>query len=145
MAAKCESTALKSAKSNSDEKCETKDKKLGINSAQNSPVVLCKKKTFGAPQEGLGAILIRAFFKTLVDLKTKPGKIIFINEGVHLPCFDEQIIDYCNQLAAMGVEVLSCGTCLDYFKLLGQLKAGRVSNMYEIAGSLLEAGNVVEP
>jgi tRNA 2-thiouridine synthesizing protein A len=109
------------------------------------PVVLCRRQTFGAESGQLGGILIRAFFKTLLDLDVKPGKVIFVNEGVFLPCRDEQVIEYCRKLADLGVEVLSCGTCLDYFKLIGAVKVGRVGNMYDIAGALLAAGHVVEP
>ena len=109
------------------------------------PVVLCTRATFGAPSGELGTILIRAFFKTLGDVEPKPSRIIFINEGVKLACFDEAIIDYCQKLAEGGVEIVSCGTCLDYFSVLNQLKVGRVGNMYDIASALLEAGHVVEP
>jgi tRNA 2-thiouridine synthesizing protein A len=113
--------------------------------AKRPPVVLCRHQTFGPASGTLGALLIRAFFKTLLDLETKPAKIIFINEGVDLPCHDEAIIDYCRKLIEQGCEVMSCGTCLDYFKLLDQLQVGRVGNMYDIAGALLDAGHVVEP
>jgi len=81
----------------------------------------------------------------LLDLDTQPGAVLFVNEGVNLPCFDEQIIEHCGRLQERGVEVISCGTCLDYFHLLGKLRVGRVGNMYDIAGALLEAGHVVEP
>lgn len=110
-----------------------------------APVVLCTTAHFGGPSGELGTILIRAFFKTLLDLDTKPSTILFVNEGVNLACFDEPVIDYCRQLEGQGVEVISCGTCLDYFDLLGKQQVGRVGNMYDIAGALLEAGHVVEP
>jgi len=71
--------------------------------------------------------------------------VIFVNEGVDLPCFDEQIIDDCRRLEELGAEIMSCGTCLDYFDLLGKQQVGHVGNMYDIAASLLEAGHVVEP
>jgi selenium metabolism protein YedF len=113
--------------------------------AARAAVVLCAKKTLGAPNGELGGILIRAFFKTLVDLDNQPEAVIFINEGVHLPCADEAIVEHCRALAERGVEIVSCGTCLDYFHLLDQLKVGRVGNMYDIADTLLRAGAVVAP
>ncbi len=114
-------------------------------SAARPPVVLCRSTTFGAPSGELGTLLIRAFFKTLGDVRPRPSHLIFINEGVKLACYDEAVIEYSNRLAAAGVEVLSCGTCLDYFGLKEQLKAGRIGNMFDIASALLAAGNVVEP
>jgi selenium metabolism protein YedF len=113
--------------------------------AASPPVVLCTRATFGAPSGELGTILIRAFFKTLLEVDRRPSRVIFINEGVKLACADEAVIDYCGKLAQGGVEVISCGTCLDYFGLLQQLKVGRVGNMFDIASALLEAGHVVEP
>ncbi|NLH49232.1 MAG: sulfurtransferase-like selenium metabolism protein YedF [Myxococcales bacterium] len=112
---------------------------------KKGPVVLVRRRTFGEPSGELGTILIRAFFKTLGDLEVLPEKIIFINEGVQLACHDEAVIEYCGKLAAAGVEIVSCGTCLDYFNLVSGLKVGRAGNMYDIAGALMEAAHVVEP
>ena len=41
----------------------------------------------------------------------------------------------------MGVEVLVCGTCLDYFGLKDKVAVGTVSNMYEILDSMLMASD----
>jgi hypothetical protein len=39
--------------------------------------------------------------------------------------------------------MLVCGTCLGYFELNDELVAGQVSNMYDIAETMLRAGKVV--
>ena len=44
-----------------------------------------------------------------------------------------------------GVELLACGTCLDFFHLKERLRAGKVSNMFEIASRLVAADRVVRP
>jgi len=49
------------------------------------------------------------------------------------------------QLEELGVEILSCGTCLDFFKIKERLRAGRVTNMYEILSSLTNASSVLRP
>jgi hypothetical protein len=41
-------------------------------------------------------------------------------------------------VADRGVEILACGTCLEFYKLTEALGVGRITNMYEIAGLLLE-------
>jgi len=109
------------------------------------PVVLCTRSTFGATSGDLGTILIRAFFKTLLNVDRKPAKILFVNEGVTLPCFDQQVIEYCRELAPQGCEIVRCGTCLDYLGHLNDLKVGRVGNMYDIASAMMDAGHLVEP
>jgi len=123
---------------------QTVGRAMPVAAPQNPPVILCLHATFGAPSGELGTLLIRAFFKTLPALEVLPGKIIFLNEGVNLLCFDEQVTESVRQMEQCGVDVLSCGTCLDYFHLLDKIRVGRVGNMYDIAGALLEAGHVVE-
>jgi peroxiredoxin family protein len=43
------------------------------------------------------------------------------------------------------MEILSCGTCLDFYGLKEKVKVGMVTNMYTIAQTLLEAERVVKP
>jgi hypothetical protein len=42
-----------------------------------------------------------------------------------------------------GTELVACGTCVDYFKLRGDLAAGRVSDMREIVATMSAAAKVV--
>ena len=48
-------------------------------------------------------------------------------------------------LEAEGVEILTCGTCLNYYGITEKLAVGGVTNMYVIAEKMLNAGNVVKP
>ena len=48
-------------------------------------------------------------------------------------------------LEAEGVEILTCGTCLNFYGLTEKLRIGTVTNMYVIAEKMLNAGNVVRP
>lgn len=43
----------------------------------------------------------------------------------------------------MGVEIYSCGTCLEYFGIKDKLKVGKVTNMYDTVENLLNADSVV--
>jgi selenium metabolism protein YedF len=99
----------------------------------------------GIGSEELGQILIRGFVKTIKDLKEKPGKLIFINGGVRLTTKDSKVLEDLEELETTGMEILSCGTCLDFFGLKEDLKVGRVSNMFEILSSLTEADRIVRP
>ena len=53
------------------------------------------------------------------------------------------MIEDLRELAAKGAEVLSCGTCLDYFGIKKKLMVGKVSNMYEIINSLAGAAKTI--
>ena len=48
-------------------------------------------------------------------------------------------------LEAQGVEILTCGTCLNFYGLTDQLAVGGVTNMYAIVEKLAGAGRVVKP
>ena len=47
-------------------------------------------------------------------------------------------------MRSQGIEVLACGTCLDYYGLKDQLAVGEISNMYTIAETMLGAGRIVQ-
>ena len=106
-------------------------------------VVFVKSEFLGTGEQQLGDILIKGFIKTLLEINPLPDKIIFMNSGVKLACKNDDVVNSLKKLKDNGVEILSCGTCLDYYNLTDQLKVGNVSNMYEIVESL-NNGNVLE-
>ncbi len=106
-------------------------------------VVYINSNLLGVGEEALGTILMRAFLKVLLDLKPVPSKLIFINSGVRLTCEGSEVLETIQALSAKGADVLSCGTCLDFYGLKERLKVGIVSNMYDIAQSLLEADRLI--
>ena len=88
---------------------------------------------------------MRSFLKTLLDLRPIPSKLIFINSGVQLTTEGSEVLETLKTLSEKRVEILSCGTCLDFYGLKTKLKVGIVSNMYDIAQSLLEADRLIRP
>ncbi len=107
-------------------------------------VLFVPSDCFGRGPAELGERLMGAFFHTLLDVEAKPETIIFVNSGVKLVVEGSRALDDLRALAAQGLEILACGACLGYFELSDKLAVGRVSNMYDIATALLEAGKVVE-
>ena len=107
-------------------------------------VIFIESDSIGRGSEELGRILMRSFFHTLGEAEFKPAKVIMVNGGVKLACEGSEVLEDLRQLAGRGAEILSCGTCLDFFGLKSQLKAGRISNMYEILSSLAQAGKVLK-
>jgi selenium metabolism protein YedF len=92
----------------------------------------------GAGDEQLGALLMRAFLYTLTEAEAVPARIILMNGGVRLAVEGSESLVNLRRLVERGVEVLACGTCLEFYQLKDALAVGRVSNMYEIAGLLLQ-------
>lgn len=91
----------------------------------------------------LGHILIRGFFHTLGEVEPLPDTLIFFNSGVKLVIEDSPVIEDLQVLDEEGVEILACGTCLEYYYLKDEVAVGVVSNMYTIAETLLQTGKVV--
>jgi selenium metabolism protein YedF len=108
-------------------------------------VVCVKKGQLGDGDADLGAILIKGFFATLSDVSQLPKSIIFVNEGIFLALKGSPVADSIKQLEAKGVEVLICGTCLDFHKKMNDIATGRISNMYDILERMTAAGKILYP
>jgi selenium metabolism protein YedF len=108
-------------------------------------VVYINSQFLGIGDEALGSVLMRSFLKTLLDLNPIPSQMIFINSGVQLTSGESEVLATLAQLLEKGVEILSCGTCLDFYGLKEKLRVGKVSNMFEIAESLLTADRLIRP
>jgi selenium metabolism protein YedF len=85
---------------------------------------------------------MRAFLYTLTESEALPARIILMNGGVKLAVEGSDSLINLRRLAERGVEILACGTCLEFYQLKDALAVGRVSNMYEIAGLLLQGRTV---
>lgn len=106
-------------------------------------VMLIGSDRLGDGPEELGRLLMKNFIITLIDLPEPPDRMLFLNTGVLLTSEGSEVIEALEALGNRGVEVLSCGVCLDYFKKKESLAAGTVTNMFTIAESLLTARSVV--
>jgi selenium metabolism protein YedF len=92
----------------------------------------------------LGNILVRAFFHTLGEVEPLPQTIVFFNSGVKLVAQGSHVLEDLCALSEQGIEILACGTCLEYYGLKDKLAVGEISNMYTIAETMLGAGRVVK-
>ncbi len=108
-------------------------------------VVYINSHVMGVGEETLGSFLMKAFLKTLLDLETIPNRLILINSGVQLASEGSKVLDSLIALSEKGVEILSCGSCLDFYGLKGKLKVGVVSNMFEIIQAMMEADRLIRP
>ena len=108
-------------------------------------VVYVSADRMGRGADELGGILIRAFLHTLNEVAPLPDTLVFVNTGVKLVTEGSPVLEDVQTLADQGVDVLACGTCLNYLELTDKVAIGTVSNMYDIAETLLAAGKVVTP
>lgn len=106
-------------------------------------LILVASSRFGDGPEELGRTLIRSYLKIQVEAETKPWRVIFLNSGIELTTDGSPVLDDLRALAAAGTEILSCGTCLDFYHRKEALRVGRVSNMREISESLRQASSLI--
>ncbi|SCX82003.1 sulfurtransferase-like selenium metabolism protein YedF [Alkaliphilus peptidifermentans] len=107
-------------------------------------VILVTNTCFGEGSEELGKILMKGYIYTLTESTPYPKAIIFLNSGVKLAIEGSEVLENLRKLEANGVEILSCGTCLDYYKIKDKLLVGGVSNMYTIVEKLNNAKNTIK-
>lgn len=105
--------------------------------------VLVGRDTLGAGDRALGTNLMRMFFYSLANSCDLPACVLFLNDGVKLPTLDDQMVEHLNALSGKGVEILVCGTCLNFYGLSEQLRVGTVSNMFDILSRMQGSGKVI--
>jgi len=108
-------------------------------------VVVVSSDEMGAGDAALGRILISGFFHALREAEPLPTTIVLYNGGAKLAVEGAEVLEDLQDLERRGVEILVCGTCLEYLHLRDHLAVGEVSNMYTILETLLAADHVVKP
>lgn len=106
-------------------------------------VVVINSDKMGQGDENLGVRLMGNFLKTLLNAEKKPQMLVLYNSGVKLAAKDSPVLETLQSLENLGVEIISCGTCVNFYGLVDLIQAGRVSNMQEIVGVLTEAENII--
>ena len=110
----------------------------------DSYIVVCSSNVMGAGSDELGTALMKSFIYTLTEAEKLPDTVIFYNGGVHLTCKDSPCLEDLKNLEAAGVEILSCGTCLNYYGKTDDLAVGSVTNMYVIVQRQQEATRIIK-
>lgn len=108
-------------------------------------VVVISSPKMGEGDEELGKTLMKGFLYALGQQERLPDTILFYNGGAALSCEGSPALEDLKSLEAQGVEILTCGTCLNYYHLAEKLQVGGVTNMYMIAEKMMEADSIVKP
>ena len=116
-----------------------------IPDARTDTVVVIASDKMGEGAEELGKTLLKAFVFSLTQQDKLPKTVLFYNGGASLTCEGSPMLEDLKTLESEGVEIMTCGTCLNYYGLTEKLAVGSVTNMYAIVEKLTHAGNVVKP
>ncbi len=112
---------------------------------RDNTVVVIASDRMGEGNDELGKVLIKGFIFAVTQLDTLPKTMLFYNGGATLTAEGSDSIEDLKNLEAQGVEILTCGTCLNYYGLTDKLQVGSVTNMYSIVEAMAGAGKIIRP
>ena len=108
-------------------------------------VVAIGSAAMGVGDDALGRTLMKGFIYALSQQEVLPAAVLFYNGGASIPTEGSVSLEDLKAMEAQGVEILTCGTCLDFYGLKDKLAVGGVTNMYSIVEKLSKAGKVIKP
>lgn len=108
-------------------------------------VVVISADHMGEGDEALGKILLKGFLFALTQQETLPRTVLFYNGGASVTCEGSASLEDLQKLQELGVEILTCGTCLNHYGLTEKLRVGEVTNMYVIVEKQMQATKVIRP
>ncbi|MEF9946312.1 MAG: sulfurtransferase-like selenium metabolism protein YedF [Lachnospiraceae bacterium] len=108
-------------------------------------VVVIASDLMGSGNDELGKVLMKGFIFAVTQLSQLPKTILFYNGGATLTAEGSDSIEDLKNMEAQGVEILTCGTCLNYYNLSDKLQVGAVTNMYSIVEKMAAADKIVRP
>ena len=111
--------------------------------ASGNLVIQVTSNAYGSESEGLGENLMKAYIYALTEVAPLPKTLLFINKGAFLTADGSAVLDSLKTLETKGVEILTCGACINFFDLDTTPEVGGVTNMYAMAEKLNNAKNAV--
>ena len=111
----------------------------------DNTVVVISSDRMGTGNDELGKVLIKGFIFAVTQLDKLPKTMLFYNGGATLTTEGSDSLEDLKSLEAQGVEIMTCGTCLDYYGLKDKLAVGSVTNMYSIVETQAKATKIINP
>lgn len=116
-----------------------------LESTEENTIVVLSSNGMGEGNEELAKVLMKGFIYALTELDKLPKKILLYNSGAKLSIQGSDSLEDLRLLESKGVEILTCGACLNFYEIADQLAVGSVTNMYAIAESMMEAIKIIKP
>ena len=112
---------------------------------EENMVVVVSSDRMGSGNDELGKVLIKGFIFAITQLDKLPKTMLFYNGGATLTAEGSDSLEDLKKLEEQGVEILTCGTCLNYYGLSDKLQVGSVTNMYAIVEKMAGADKIIRP
>lgn len=101
-------------------------------SENRSTMILITRQGMGDAEQPLPMNLLRTYLTLLIDSNTLPDAIGFYTEGVKVVIEGSPVLELLQAIEAKGVRLIICSTCLNFFGLVNQVRAGIVGGMADI-------------
>ncbi len=137
---KAEEGHVSEAETSVQENCESSCK-----GSSGDTIVVVSSDRMGSGNDELGKVLLKGFIFAVTQLDELPAKMLFYNGGAKITCEGSDSLEDLKNLEAQGVEIQTCGTCLDYYQLKEKLAVGTVTNMYSIVEAMAGAARILRP
>lgn len=112
---------------------------------RGNTVIAIASECMGNGDDQLGATLMKGFIYAVSQQEELPSAMLFYNSGAKLTAEGAVSVEDLKNLEAQGVEILTCGTCANFFGLEGKQAVGSITNMYVIVEKLTAADKVIRP
>lgn len=124
---------------------EVEGEEICMPDMRDNTVVVVSSDRMGHGNDELGKVLVKGFIFAVTQLERLPKTMLFYNGGATLTCEGSDSLEDLKSLEAQGVEIMTCGTCLDYYGLKEKLAVGSVTNMYSIVETMAGASRMIKP
>ena len=112
---------------------------------RSNQIVVISDYVMGGGDDVLGEKLMKAFIFAVTQQENLPKAMVFYNGGAKLTVEGSESLEDLKSLEAQGVEIVTCGTCLDFYGIKDKLTVGTVTNMYDIVERMTEASAIIRP
>lgn len=112
---------------------------------QSNEVVVLASDKMGEGDEKLGRTLMKGYIYALTELSLPPKTVLMYNNGAKLGIEGSDSLADLKLLESQGVEIMTCGTCLNFYGITEKLGVGSITNMYAISEKLSAATKVIKP
>ena len=127
------------------EQAEKESIKCALDCREKGLVLVLASDEMGQGDAVLGRLLMKGFVYAVTQQDKLPETVLLFNGGAKLSCQGSDSLEDQKELEAQGVEILTCGTCLNHYGIAEKLLVGNVTNMYEIVEKMTGAKKIVRP
>ncbi len=115
----------------------------GQSAAAAKILVMITTDRMGYGDDALGKKLMINYINTIKELGEDLWRLVFVNNGVKLAIEGAEVIETLQNLEAVGIRIMVCGTCLDHFNLFEKKQVGETTNMLDIVTAMHLADKVI--